>query len=385
MELAPLHSFFRDVEEKVGHSLVKYPIATLILEILKEKGEKPLLVLPELSPIDLSPSITFEEGVKILKKGLPGNLPQASVLLSFPAFGYGCGRDIEAYDAETFSLELVLTLLKKGSYSEAFILVSLYLDETLEDFLSSISRERIEIKGFAKEPSQKFILYRLDGKRVKECYIPPEVDFEGLPLVVVGSPLRNYPSDGEIEVPPVRMVRVGMSQLKSNFVFEDDLLEGSEITDEEERKKVWSAVSKRNKLFAPYLKKGDILLPIKREKNFNVAIVCEELPSYSPLFVPKGDLVIIRSRGDELDFRAMHSLAQVLLAGFKSLSGERFRELSGGKSFFISDLRGVLAELFSDGEFTGLLRSAPVEEVLETGRKSFRNALRRYFEKKSVL
>jgi len=397
MKLALPHSLFNEVAERVRSSPRNLSVASRVVERVREAGKTPLLVLPELSPVEVSPSVTFEEGVKLLGGSLKAGLPDGAVPVSFPAFGYGRRWEVEAFAAEVFALKLTTFLLQRWDFPFALFVASPYLerDEKLGEFLRSVSR-RGELEGLP--------VYLIEGEAVREFFapkvvvpsggllgfgrlerksFPAEIDFEELPLTVVGSPLRNYPSDEELEVPSVRMVRVGMNQLRSNFVLQEDLLEGEEITDEEERKKVWSAVLKRNEDYAPYLKKGDILLPVKREKNFNVAVVCQELPSRSPLFVANSDLVIVRSRGGRFDFGVMHSLAQVLLAEFKWLSGDRFRELSGGKAFSVSDLRGILGELFVDDDFREVLENGTAERIIEVGRRSLREAVRRYFRKKT--
>jgi len=397
MRLALPYSLFKEVAERVRSSPENLSVVSQVIEKVRRAGKTPLLILPEISPVKLSPAITFEEGVRLLSGTLKPGLPEGAVPVSFTAFGYGRGWEIEAFAAEVFALRLITTLLLEGNLPSALLVGSSYLerDESLREFLSAVSR-KVELKGAT--------LYLIEGEAVREFFspkivvpsggllglarferreFPVEVEFEELPLVVVGSPLRNYPSDRDLKVPPVKMVRVGMNQLRSNFVLQEDLLEGREITDEEERKKVWSAVLRRERDYAPYLKKGDILLPVKREKNFNVAVVCQELPSTNPLFVPKDDLVIVRSRGGKLDFNLMHSLAQVLLAEFKRLSGERFRELSGGKAFSVSDLRGILGELFVDEDFREVLEKGAAERIIEVGRRSFREAVRRYFVKKT--
>jgi len=397
MKLVLPQSLFKEVSERVKFSSADLSLASQVVERIREAGKTPLLVLPEVSPVKLSPSITFEEGVKLLSQSLKLDLPEGAVPISFPAFSYGRGWEVEAFATEVFALRLITALLSEGALSSALLVASPYLerDEALREFLYSVSK-RLELGGV--------VLYRLEGEAVRDFFaprivaptgevlgftrverkkFPVEVEFEELPLVVVGSPLRNYPSDRDLKVPPVKMVRVGMSQLRSNFVLQEDLLEGKEITDEEERKKVWSAVLNREEDYAPYLKKGDILLPVKREKNFNVAVVCQELPSNSPLFVPKDDLVIVRSRAGKLDFNLMHSLAQVLLAELKRLSGDRFRELSGGRAFSVSDLRGILGELFVDDGFREVLESGTAEQIIEVGRRSLREAVKRYFGRKT--
>jgi len=397
MKLALPHSLFKVVAERVGSSPKHLSVASKVVEGIRKAGKTPLLILPELSPVKVSPSVTFEEGVKLLTGSQRISLPEEGVPVSFPAFGYRRGWELEAFAAEVFALKVITSLLEKGDFPSALLVASPYLerDEELKEFLGSVSK-KTELEGLT--------VYLIDGRAVKEFFTPKfvaplgnllglakvekkkfplELDFEELPLVVVSSPLGNYPSNEELKVPSVRMIRVGMNQLKSNFVLKEDLLDGKEITDEEERRKVWSAILKRDQRYAPYLKKGDVLLPIKREKNFNAAVVCQELPTKDLLFVPKRDLVIVRSAGGELDFNLMHSLAQVLLAEFKSLSGEKFRKLSGGRAFSVSDLRGILVELFKNSEFRKVLREGPTEKVIEVGRRSLREAAKNYFRKKT--
>ena len=163
----------------------------------------------------------------------------------------------------------------------------------------------------------------------------------------------------------------------------DDLIKGEKITSDDEKKLVWSSIKDKEKFEAPFLQKGDILVPIKRKGSLNVAIICDELDkddalwttidgednSELPIFIPKGDIAIVRLNPEKFSFKEMEKLGKLLMAELKNSPGE--------KPLNINILRDILFELFYFDDFQKVLQKEGTE-LIKIGRDLLRKKIEKH-------
>jgi len=204
---------------------------------------------------------------------------------------------------------------------------------------------------------------------------------------ILHSPLGKKIPPKRVSVPLDKSFKkVGMSELRTSFVMKDDLIKGEDITSDDEKRLVWSSIKNKGKFEAPFLQKGDILVPIKRKGSLNVAIICDELDkddtddislttvdgedvSEFPIFIPKGDIAIIRLNPKKFSFKEKEKIAKLLMAELKNSPGD--------KLLSISILRDILFELFYFDDFQKVLEKEDIE-LIKTGRELLRKKIKKH-------
>ncbi|WP_456342588.1 hypothetical protein [Thermovibrio sp.] len=205
--------------------------------------------------------------------------------------------------------------------------------------------------------------------------------FKQIPVEVIYSPLSKQ-TPPMIELPSTfehskGIKKVGMRELRPIFIFKKDLEQSQKVESEDEIKLILSSIEKENDFKSPVLRKGDILVPIKRLGNSNVALICEELPTqlnfHSEIFIPKGDIAIIRLDPDVFTFNESKNFATILMAELRNFSGDRILN--------VQLLRKITYEFFSEDVLVDILKDKDFEIVLKAGREVIKEKLTKYLTK----
>ena len=193
---------------------------------------------------------------------------------------------------------------------------------------------------------------------------------------VIDSPLSRKIPPKKVSYPNIQMTKVGMKQLKASFVMLEDLREGDRVEDEDEKKLIWNSLIKKSPFSSPAIHKNDILIPIKRKNNFNVAFVCEETPEPNiEVFVTKPDVAIVRLNPKAFSNRELENFVKLLIAEVRSFPQKGF---SIKKTLNINILRNIIGELIFDEIFRELLKETDLEKLMSEGRKIIRKKFAKY-------
>jgi len=193
---------------------------------------------------------------------------------------------------------------------------------------------------------------------------------------VINSPLSRKVPPKKVSYPNIQMTKIGMKQLKASFVTLEDLREGDKVEDEDEKKLIWNSLIKKQPFNSPAICKNDILIPIKRKNNFNIAFVCEKTPKPNrEVFVTKPDVVIVRLNSKAFTNREMENFAKLLMAEVRSFPQ---KGLSIEKTLNVNILRNIIGELVLDKTFSELLNESNIEKLMLEGRKIIRKKFAKY-------
>ncbi len=195
-------------------------------------------------------------------------------------------------------------------------------------------------------------------------------------FLVMDSPLSRKIPPKRILYPNIPATKIGMKQLKASFVMLEDLREGDKVEDEDEKKLIWSSLKNKRPFNSPAIRKNDILVPIKRKNNFNVAIICDKIPEPNKeVFVAKSDIAVVRIDPKVLSDKELENFAKLLMAEFRSFPQ---KGLSVRKTLNINILRNIIGELISNETFKEILKETDLEKLMSKGRRIVRIKFAKY-------
>lgn len=399
----PSRSDFQKIRKSIKKSPPNLDYLIEIVNIIDKNGKHPLILLPELYPGFEGKhfSIKFKEA-KLLRNNLFGLElePYEDIIVPVAAPGllYSSDPDNEElvyllFLLELFSHQLILNLLRDTELPYGIFIGShnLTINEYLwewfnlcsESYCLNDGKVLIIVNGKAlrgshtKEiPKDNLILDLIEFATGKKEEISQFFEDKEVPFRVISSPLAKKIPPQKMSAPSVSMKKIGMNELRASFVIKEDLMTGKEITDDDEKKLIWSSIEKKSRFESPLLQKGDILIPIKRQGALNVAIVCEEIPEYE-FFIPKADIAIIRLNPEKFSFKEMERLGKLLMAEFRNSPSDKFLS--------INDLRNILLELFFFEDLEKILKEEELEELIKKGRKLIRRKITKYLMIKKLV
>ena len=425
-KVVELFAYLDSLKENKKDEETKTPFLLLetVKEAIWEAGKKPLVIFPELN-LYRAYVIEIDEALELLESlyiviDLGSN---EELFVPLATLGITCeylriteflqsksiellsklsGQDIQTLqELESLALETFILLLEETDVKAGILVVFggcepetskwklikrassvFYLEDGTSLFLvnGELFRNLLEaksVRGLLDFPPGEALLENLVAFTGAHPFSGETLEL----FRVIDSPLsRKIPPRIDL-VPEIPMKKVGMNQLKASFVTLEDLEEGEEVTDKDERKLIWNSIRKKPSFDLPAIRKNDVLVPIKRHSNLNAAFVCGEVPRPDErIFVTKADVAVVRLNPKKFSTKEVENFSKLLMAEFRS-----FRR-SGKfttKTLNVNILRNVVGELVSDELFRRLLKEDNIGKLMEEGRKAVRNKLVKYLKASS--
>ena len=423
-KVVALFAYLDSLKENKKDEETKTPFLLLeaVKEAIWEAGKKSLVIFPELN-LGGTCTIKIDEALELLESPyiVIDLEPNGEVFVPLTTLGVTCEylritetlqsieptfklsaqsfqilQELESLALETFILLLEETDIKAGVLvvfggcepeTSKWKLIKrassvFYLEDGTSIFLvnGELFRNLLEaksVRGLLDFPPGEALLENLVAFTGARPFSGETLEL----FRVIDSPLSRKIPPRIDSIPGIPMKKVGMSQLKASFVTLEDLEEGEEVTDEDERKLIWNSIRKKPSFDSPAIRKNDILVPIKRHSNLNAAFVCGEVPGLKErIFVTKADVAVVRLNPEKFSTKEVENFSKLLMAEFRS-----FRR-SGKfttKTLNVNILRNVVGELVSDELFRRLLKEDNIGKLMEEGRKVVRNKLVKYLKASS--